>query len=571
MALSRIGIIRKGLRLALPYWSSEEKWSARGLLAAIVAINIGNVMIDVRLNNWRADFYNALQNYDWGGFIHQAGVFFLWASIWMGLAVYAVYLNQMLQIRWRRWLTRRYLDRYLANRAYYRLELTSHGTDNPDQRISQDLDLFCIQGLSLLLGLFSSTLSFVSFVVVLWTISGDLAVPLGAWGSIVIPSYLVWIALLYAGLGTWLTVRIGRPLVRLNYDQQRYEADFRFSLVRLRENAESVAFYGGEPREREIFEQRFGRVFGNFWALMKRQKNLGWLTSGYAQAIVIVPHICAAPRYFAKEIQLGELQQIAGAFDQVQTALSFIVSRYTDIAQFQSVIERLEGFEARVRQVETDAKAPQPVTVAREGKGIAVSGLELDFPDGRPMRRDVSLAAAPGEALLVSGRTGSGKSTLLRAIAGLWPFGRGRVRLGKGATFFIPQKPYLPLGTLRDVLAYPAEGGGISDEKLREALDEVGLSALADQLDETDNWSQRLSLGEQQRLAFARVFLAEPAIVFLDEATSALDEAGEAALYRKLRGAPWRPTIVSVGHRSSLRSFHEKVIDFGRPEEVAAS
>jgi putative ATP-binding cassette transporter len=570
MAVSRIGIIRKGLRLALPYWSSEEKWSARGLLAAIVAINVGTVMIDVRLNNWRADFYNALQNYDWDGFVHQCGVFFLWAAVWMGMAVYATYLNQMLQIRWRRWLTRRYLDRYLADRAYYRIQLTDKGTDNPDQRIAEDLNLFCMQGLSLLLGLFSATLSFVSFVVVLWTISGDLPLTLGSWGTVVIPSYLVWIALLYAGIGTWLTVRIGRPLVGLNYHQQRYEADFRFSLMRLRENAESIAFYGGESREREVFDRRFANAFANFWALMKKQKSLGWVTSGYAQAIVLLPYVCAAPRYFAHQIQLGEIQQIAGAFDQVQTALSFIVTRYTDIAQFQAVIERLEGFEQRMREVEGEARGRQPVALDRDGDGIEVSGLDLDFPDGRAMQRDVELAAEPGEGLLVSGRTGSGKSTLLRAIAGLWPFGRGRVRLAEGAAFFIPQKPYLPLGSLREVLAYPADGKSIPDERLRAALEEVGLGGLAESLDETDNWSQRLSLGEQQRLAFARIFLAEPSVVFLDEATSALDEAGEAALYRKLREAPWRPTVVSVGHRSSLRGFHEKVIDFGKAEAVPA-
>jgi putative ATP-binding cassette transporter len=477
----------------------------------------------------------------------------------------------MLQIRWRRWLTRRYLDRYLANRAYYRIQLADSGTDNPDQRIADDLNLFCVGGLSLLLGLFSAVLSVVSFLIVLWAISGDLEVPLGAWGTFVVPSYLVWIAIVYAGIGTWLTIKIGRPLVGLNYFQQRYEADFRFSLVRLRENAESIAFYGGEPREREIFERRFGNVFGNFWSLMKRQKHLGWLTSGYAQAIVLVPYLAAAPRYFSKQIQLGEVQQIAGAFDQVQSALSFIVARYTDIAQWQAVIERLSGFEQRVVDVEAAAERDQPIAVTRAGEGVAVHGLELDLPDGTPLRRDVQLEARPGDPVLVTGRTGSGKSTLLRAVAGLWPFGKGNVRLGEGAAFFVPQKPYLPLGTLRDVLAYPASGAAIPEAQLEAALRDVGLGGLAGRLDETDNWAQRLSLGEQQRLAFARLLLAKPSIVFLDEATSALDEAGEAELYRKLRDAPWRPTIVSVGHRSSLRGFHGKVVDFGSPEPAVAA
>jgi putative ATP-binding cassette transporter len=571
MDMTKLGFLRKAWHLAAPYWFSEERWFARGLLALIIAINVGTVLIDVRLNSWRADFYNSLQDYDGNGFVRQCVIFFVWAAIWMGLAVYSTYLNQMLQIRWRRWLTRRYLDRYLANRAYYRIQLADSGTDNPDQRIADDLNLFCVGGLSLLLGLFSAVLSVVSFLIVLWAISGDLEVPLGAWGTFVVPSYLVWIAIVYAGIGTWLTIKIGRPLVGLNYFQQRYEADFRFSLVRLRENAESIAFYGGEPREREVFERRFGNVFGNFWSLMKRQKHLGWLTSGYAQAIVLVPYLAAAPRYFSKQIQLGEVQQIAGAFDQVQSALSFIVARYTDIAQWQAVIERLSGFEQRVVDVEAAAEREQPIAVTRAGEGVAVHGLELDLPDGTPLRRDVQLEARPGDPVLVTGRTGSGKSTLLRAVAGLWPFGKGNVRLGEGAAFFVPQKPYLPLGTLRDVLAYPASGTAIPEVQLEAALREVGLGSLAGRLDETDNWAQRLSLGEQQRLAFARLLLAKPSIVFLDEATSALDEAGEAELYRKLRDAPWRPTIVSVGHRGSLRGFHGKIVDFGSPEPAVAA
>ncbi len=360
--------------------------------------------------------------------------------------------------------------------------------------------------------------------------------------------------------------------MQLSFDQQRYEADFRFSMVRLRENAENVAFYGGEPRELDTFQSRFARVVANWWGIIKRRKRLTWLTSGYDQVAIVFPFLVAAPRYFDKTIQLGGLMQIASAFGRVQDSLSFIVSSYAQIAQYQAVVQRLAGFRTRLDEIAAERQAPQPIAVERAGAGVAVDALDLDLPDGRPLRRDIALAADPARALLITGPSGAGKSTLLRAVAGLWPFGRGRVRVTDGRALFLPQRPYLPLGTLGDALTYPHAAAALPHEELVAALRAVGLPQLAERLDEEGNWAQRLSIGEQQRLAFARVLLARPEIVFLDEATSALDDAAEMSLYRLLREAEWRPTIVSVGHRGSLRRFHDTVVDLAHqpmPEAVA--
>jgi putative ATP-binding cassette transporter len=356
------------------------------------------------------------------------------------------------------------------------------------------------------------------------------------------------------------------------FNQQRYEADFRFSLVRLREHAESVAFYGGEDREYGVFDSRFSRVVANWWDIILRRKKLSWFTSGYAQVAVIFPFLVAAPRYFGKEIQLGGLMQVISAFGSVQDSLSFIVSSYTEIAEYQSVVERLWGFRARVEAIADERQLPQPIAIERGGEGVDVAGLDLRLPGGELLREDIALAARQGDPVLITGPSGSGKSTLLRAIAGLWPFGRGRIRVGDGRALFLPQRPYLPLGTLADVLAYPGLARAHDPAELEAALKAVGLSYLVDRLDEEGIWAQRLSGGEQQRVGFARVLLVRPDIVFLDEATSALDEAAEAALYRLLRDAEWQPTIVSVGHHGTLRRFHEVVIDLGRfPVSEAAA
>jgi putative ATP-binding cassette transporter len=561
MDRSKQNAMRDAWRLAKPYWMSEEKWSARGLLLAVVALNLGNVYISVRINAWNNAFYNALQKLDGAEFFRQLGVFCILAAAFIVMAVYAQYLSQMLQIRWRRWLTRRYLGAWLADRSYYHLELKS-ATDNPDQRISEDLNQFTSYVLTLSLGLLTAVVSLGSFLGILWGLSGPANIPLGTWGNLYIPAYLVWAALLYAGAGTWLTIKIGRPLVPLNFDQQRLEANFRFSLVRLRENAESVALYRGEAMELGVFQERFRSVFENFWQIMKRQKRLSWFTSGYAQIAVIFPVVVVAPRYFAKQISLGGLMQVVGAFSAVQNSLSFIISSYTSIAAWQAVTERLSGFEERLSAIQRATHEPQELVIRREESGVAVDGVDLDLPNGTPLLRGVAFASEPGAAVLINGPTGAGKSTLLRALAGIWPYGRGEIRLAKGRILFVPQRPYLPLGTLAAVLRYPGgDNDSLPSTTLAAVLNKVGLGALMSELDAVHDWSQRLSPGEQQRLAFARIFLTKPALVFLDEVTSALDERSEAELYGLLRTASWRPTIVSVGHRSTLRSFHDQVLE----------
>jgi len=572
-AATERGFLRDAWDLAWPYWKSEEKWSAIGLLVSIVTLNLITVWINVRFNSWYKDFYDALQEYDWPGFWRQFAIFGGLALAFMVVNVYAAYLERILHIRWRRWLTGQFLRDWLDHQAYYRLQLSQATPDNPDQRISDDLNRFATISLGLSLGLLSAFVTLISFLSILWTVSGALTIPLGGGKSIDIPGYMVFAALIYAVAGTMLTLWIGRPLIQLNFDQQRYEADFRFSMVRLRENAENVAFYGGEARELDTFQTRFARVVRNWWGIIKRRKRLSWFTYGYDQLATVFPYLVAAPRYFAKTIKLGGLVQIAQAFRQVQESLSFIINSYTEIAEYQAVVQRLAGFRARMDEIAEARAVAQPIKIERTGAGVAVETLDLDLPDGRPLRQDITLAAGPGKPLLITGPSGVGKSTVLRAIAGIWPFGRGHVRVADGHALFLPQRPYLPLGTLADALAYPCAAAELPREQLVEALHAVGLPQLSEQLDEEGNWAQRLSIGEQQRVAFARVFLARPEIVFLDEATSALDEAAEMSLYRLLREAPWRPTIVSIGHHGTLQRFHDTVVDLAHQpvSEAAAS
>jgi vitamin B12/bleomycin/antimicrobial peptide transport system ATP-binding/permease protein len=566
-AAARRRDIADAWRLTKPYFVSEEKAAAWTLVIAVVLLNLANVYVHVRINQWSAAEYNALGMYNYDEFIYQFWIFLILSAFNIVITVYALYLNQMLQIRWRRWLTRRYLATWLTDRTYFRLQLVGGTTDNPDQRIQEDLNLFTTYVMSLSLGLMTAVVSLFSFLFILWELSGPARIPLGTWGTWYIPGYLVWAALLYSGIGTWLSIKVGRPLVPLNFAQQRFEADFRYSLIRLRENAESIAFYGGEAPEYSIFRSRFSNVVDNFYRIMVRRKHLSWFTASFTQAAIVFPILVAAPRYFAKQIQLGGLIQVLGAFGMVQNALSFIVTSYPDIAAWQACTERLNAFEGRMRQVVESMRAPQQIKL-RRGGGVEVQNLDIDLPDGTRLLRGVSFSAAPGEALLLVGPTGAGKSTTLRAMAGLWPFGRGDVGLGEGVEMFLPQKPYLPLGTLRQAMLYPREDKDdahrVSDKRLGEVLEQVNLGLFARALDTVDNWSLRLSLGEQQRLAFARVLLIEPAVVIMDEATSALDEPTEARLYALIRNMAHRPTIVSVGHRSTLREFHDKVCDIGQ-------
>jgi vitamin B12/bleomycin/antimicrobial peptide transport system ATP-binding/permease protein len=552
--------------LTRPYWVSEERWRALALLVVIIGMNLALVYVSVRINRYRNDFYNALQNKDYREFLHQLLVFVEVVTPAIVIAVYRQYLNSMLQIRWRRWLTQQFLGNWLAKQSYYRLQLTGGGTDNPDQRIADDLRLFVAQTLGLTLDFLSNAVSLVSFVGILWALSGTIVLPLGSL-SIAIPGYMVWVALLYSAVGTWATHKIGRPLARLNFEQQRYEADFRFSLIRLRENAEGVALYGGEAPEAGVFRRRFGAVYDNWWAIMRRTKSLTWFTAAFGQLADLFPTVVAAPRYFSGAIQLGGLMQISSAFAYVQGSLSWFVDAYTDLASWKATVDRLTSFQAAIAAAERAGETGIIVGQAA-GEQVALAGLAIDLPDGRPLLAPTDLGLRRGEAVLVTGPTGSGKSTLFRVLGGLWPFGRGRVDVPAGQrVLFLPQKPYLPLGTLRDAVSYPAPVGKLEDAAIQAALQACGLAHLVDRLDEDGNWSQRLSPGEQQRLAFARALLTRPDWLFLDEATSALDEATEAMLYRLVKERLPQATLVSIGHRSTLAAFHDRRLEL-QPAEA---
>jgi putative ATP-binding cassette transporter len=546
-------------RLIRPYWVSEDRLAGWGLLVVVISLTLTMVYINVLFNQWNNAFFNALQERNHSEFLRQI-VRVVWlVGIYILLAVYQQYLNQMLQIRWRRWLTDRYLRAWLADGAYYRMQLVARDTDNPDQRIAEDIHLLIDQTLGLFMGGLRAVVTLATFVAILWMLSGTLTVPLGD-TSITLPGYMVWVALLYAMLGTWFTDWIGRPLVRLNYDRQRAEADFRFSLVRFRENSEGVALYRGEADELRGFHERFQAVVANWWGIMRRQKRLTYFTAGYGQAAWIFPSIVAAPRYFRGELPLGGLMQTIGAFNQVQDSLSFFVQSYKEIASWCSVVERLAGFERALHRVREQATTGASIQrVAESGPHLTIADLDLHLPDGRLLIANVNLAVRRGDTVLLGGASGSGKSTLIRALAGIWPFGKGDVRAPHDArVLFLPQRLYLPIGTLRDAVCYPMPAGGVDDGKLREALHAVGLDQLAGRLDETNHWTQQLSPGEQQRIAFARALVQKPDWLFLDEATSAVDETTESHLYRLVREHLPGTTLFSVGHRATLRAFHDR-------------
>ena len=563
-------------RLARPYFVSEDRWAGRILLGAVIALELLIVAINVMLNQWNNRFYNALQERNWDNFVWELLFFCALAAAFIVLAVYKLYLNQWLQIRWRRWMTRQYLDRWLADANHYRMQLLGDAADNPDQRISEDINLFIDRTLTLTVGLLSAIVTLFSFIVILWTLSA--AAPLLLFGtSFVIPGYLVWAALLYAMVGTALTHLIGWPLVGLNFRQQRFEADFRFNLVRVRENSEQIALLRGESDEREQLFNRFGRVVGNFMQIMLRTKKLTFLTASYTQVSTIFPFIVIGPAYFAGTIQLGGLKQTASAFTSVQTALSFFVDAYRQLAEWRAVIARLDGFNVAVESAQAAATAkPGIEVVSHTGKdAIRIDDLVVRLPQGGTLVAADDLVIAAGERVLVTGSSGAGKSTLFRAIAGTWPFGAGTIHVPKGAKVMtLPQRPYFSIGTLAAAVTYPAEPGTFSTEVLAEVITAVGLPALAGRLTEEAHWNRMLSLGEQQRLGIARAILQAPDYLFLDEATASLDESAEAAIYRLLDERLQHTTIVSIGHRSTLSAFHGRGIalvrdgDFHRMREA---
>jgi len=553
---------RNFTHIAAPYFQGDDRWPGRILLIAVIALQLFQVWLNVKFNSWYNTFYNALQNKDWNVFIYQLGVFSILAAAFIVTAVYQIYLQQWLQIRWRRWLTKRYLGRWLEQGTHYRMRLKGDQADNPDQRIADDIRQFIANTLDIGIALLGSIVTLVSFVVILWNLSAATPLMIGS-QSFEVPGYLVWAALIYAIIGTWVTHLVGRPLIKLNFDQQRYEADFRFSLVRLRENAEQVTLLSGEEAEEGRLRDRFANVVRNWYGIMQRTKRLTFLTAGYNQVAIIFPFLVVSPVYFFGAMTLGGLMQVASAFGQVQSSLSFFVTAYTNIADWKAVLDRLAGFESSIIWARgLDQTAPRVELIADGGHALHVEDLAVSIPSGEEIVRVKDLSIEPGERVLVTGPSGSGKTSLFRALGGVWPFGEGSIRVPKGANVLVlPQRPYLPLGTLRGALAYPGPEDSFTPNEIDEVIDDVGLSHLRNELDQTAYWADKLSGGEQQRLSIARALLQKPDWLFLDEATSALDEPAESELYRLLLNRLPNAAIVSIGHRSSLIQFHGRFFE----------
>lgn len=554
--------------LVTPYWRSEEKYSAWAMLAVVIALNLALVYLNILLNGWNSEFYDSLQDRDRAAFF-GALIKFSWiAGLFIVHNVYQSYMNQLLLIRWRRWMTKFYMEKWLANKAYYRMQIIDTQSDNPDQRMADDINQFTDLMLGLTLGLMSSIVTLFSFLFILWTLSGTVAVTLFG-QTYMMPGSMVLAAILYAFIGTLVTVKLGRPLVGLNFDQHRYEADFRFGLVRVRENSESIAFYGGEEQEKKNLVNRFSFIFRNTRRLMERRKTLAWFTASYQQISFLLPYLFVAPRFFSGQIKLGAVMQTASAFGQVQLALSYIVNTYNNIALWKADVERLTSFLKNIAQTENTFYGRRSLSFHdADDNALHVKKMTLRLPNGYILMKDIVLTINKGESVLLKGTSGSGKSTLLRALAGLWPYAEGQCAMPKDAVvMFVPQRPYLPLGSLRQAICYPLDQLNVDDTAIAKVLTRCHLRHLADRIDENDNWSHILSLGEQQRMAFARILLQQPDILFLDESSSALDEVTEAYLYGLIKSRLPDMMMISVGHRQTLEQWHDSIVDVTQFQE----
>ena len=582
---------RKVWALSLPYFQSDQKWKARALLIVVMALNLFYVYVSVQFNEWYRVFYDALQNKQVDVFWAQIRWFCVLAVLNIVVQVYKLYLTQRLELNWREWMTRYYLTRWTSNKAFYQMELARYtpqsetSPDNPDQRIQEDIKLFTDYTVTLSMGFLLATVNIAAFVGILWGLSRGFEFTAGGQTYYVV-GFMVWLALLYAIAGSVLTHLIGKPLVALNFEQQKTEAHFRHDLVRVREYSESIALYKGEAVERQSLNGRFSDVLKVTLQMIWAQKRLTWFTASYGQAAVIFPFIVAAPRYFSGAIQLGEVMQTASAFGEVQGSLSWIVDNYSRLALWKATTDRLTSFEGSLHSVEalnyqSNMPTVQVFTAQSAMINVAIGDhlqlekLGLSLPNGHHFAQDVSLQARLGDAIVVQGPSGSGKSTLLRCIAGIWPFATGKISRPEGfdaQAMFIPQRPYFPNATLRIALAYPDEAASYTDAALCQALDDAMLPQLKTRLDDEDAWGQKLSGGEQQRLALARVFLKKPRWVFADEATSALDPAAEQTLYERLRTQLRTAggVLVSIAHRPAVASFHSQQWTFEPVASAAA-
>ncbi|AKM48040.1 ABC-type uncharacterized transport system, permease and ATPase components [Edwardsiella anguillarum] len=559
---------REVWQLIRPYWVSEEKVSAWTRLFAIVVLTLAAVYINVLFNEWNRVFYDALQNRNYAVFKAQLIRFSYLAFIYIAIAIFRIYLTQGLQMLWRQWMTRRYMDKWLGHQAYYHTEM-QQSIDNPDQRIAQDLNTLTSGTLSLTLGFLSSLVTLFSFVTILWSVSGSLSLMI-AGHALEIPGYMVWFALLYAGLGSMMIWLVGRPLVDLSFDQERFEANFHFGLIRIRHSADPIALYHGEQQERRQLEGQFQNIRRNWWNIMRLTRRLNFASNFYGQFAIIFPILVAAPRYFANAIQLGTLMQISSAFGQVQEALSWFINAFDDLASWKACVNRLAGFNKAVEEINRHPGDIRHGQTQCADEALNIKALTLQLHQGRTLFNNVTLRVLRGDRVLITGPSGCGKSTLLSAIAGVWPYGHGEILRPDETTLrtlFLPQHSYLPIGSLREAICYPYNATTYSDDELKAILRACRLSHLCDALGSRSNWSQQLSPGEQQRIAFARALALRPDILYLDEATSALDEDTEQHVYRLLEASLPGVTLISVAHRSSVAPFHTLRWRFHREAE----
>jgi putative ATP-binding cassette transporter len=596
--------LRTAWALTRPYFASRRAWKSWLLVAAVVAFHVAGVSCEVLMSDWNRRFFNAAQEKDLAHFTRELEIFPLVLLGTIFSASLGAFFGQLLRLEWRAWLTRQCLGLWLKDHAFYRIRWSSSPVDNPDQRISDGVTAFVDGTVSLATELLSSILTLGSFATILWHLSGDGALHLPSLGLVHIPGILVWGALIYAGLGTGIIHRVGKPLVPLHFQHERREGDFRFALVNVRENAENIALYGGETAERSVVDRRFQALLDNFWAIIRRRLGLQIATSSYTNAGQIIPWLLAGQRYFAGGLKFGDVTQAVGAFGHVRHALSVIVNNYAALASWRATVNRLAGFALAAHETRTgEPEAPAPKIapapelspsdlppMSREGvrltlvagmsvmppamsgaaivrvegaPRLSVTDLATRSPKGLHIGAPTSFEVAPGERVLLTGPSGSGKSTLLKALSGIWPFGSGQIEVPAARAMFLTERTYLPLGALRDAVCYPSRAEDIAPEAVARALARVGLERLVPSLDETADWAHDLPLGEQQRMAFARALLVCPSLLVLDEATSALDDVTEAAMYGLVATELSGAVVLSAGHKASLAALHTRSVTMG--------